>query len=501
MVKECADHGSFKDTVWSDVDMYLKAESWAVDGYGVSNPQIEATADQCPDACGLCTAHLSTTCLANIDLTNRCNLKCPVCFANANDAGYVFEPSFDEIVKMLEILRAEEPVPTPGVQFAGGEPTIHPRFLDIVRKARELGFPQIQVATNGILLAHRNGFAQEMFDAGMNTIYLQFDGLREEDYIAARGVPLLQTKIKAIEACRNTTPVPLATLLVPTIIKTINDDQVGPILDFAIENRDVVRGVNYQPVAFTGRIDQEARERERYTLSDLAIDLESQTDFLSREDFYAVPSVTAISRLVTAIHEPKMAFTTHPHCGLATFLIVDQNGKATPITRMVDVEGLLRRMWKLADDAETTMGKFILGMAKKVSSIKDEEARRDALYKRFDKYFGEFIKVDDLPGGVSLQDVLFDMTYTPEKDPLAKFAWSTCFIGGMHFQDNYNYDIDRVMRCVIHYATPDGRIIPFCAYNGGPTYREEVEKKFSIPLEEWRARHADKEDYFQGDSD
>jgi len=499
MVKECAEHGEFKDVVWSDVDLYLKAEEWAVDGHGVDNPQLDGTADQCPSVCGLCPAHLSSTCLANVDLTNRCNLKCPVCFANANAAGYVFEPTFDQIVDMLKLLRAQKPVPTPGVQFAGGEPTIYPRFLDVVRKARELGFPQIQVATNGILMAHRKGFTQDMLDAGMHTIYLQFDGLREADYIAARGVPLLQTKFKAIESARNTTPKPLATLLVPTIIKTINDDQVGPILNYAIENRDVVRGVNYQPVAFTGRIDQDARERERYTLADLAIGLEEQTDFLTRDDFYAVPSVTAISRLVTAIHEPKMAFTTHPHCGLATFLIIDENGRATPITKMVDVDGLLRRMWKLADDAETTMGKFVLGIAKKVSGIKDEEARKEALLNKFDKYFGEFFKVDDMPGGVSLHDVLFDMTYQADKDPLAEFTWSTCFVGAMHFQDNYNYDIERVMRCVIHYTTPDGRIIPFCAYNGGPTYREEVEKKFSISLEEWRARNAGKEEYFQGD--
>ncbi len=499
MEKECPDHGAFRDVIWSDARMYLRAEEWAVDGYGVTNPQLDAPPERCPDACGLCTAHLSTTNLANLDLTNRCNLKCPVCFANANAAGYVFEPTFDEVVSMMKVLRAQRPVPTPAIQFAGGEPTIYPRFLDVVRKARELGFAQIQVATNGILLAHRKGFAQELVDAGMHTVYLQFDGLRESDYIAARGVKLLETKKKAVEACRGTKPRPLAMLFVPTVIRTVNDDQVGPILRYAIENRDVVRGVNYQPGAFTGRIDEEARERQRYTLSDLAMDLDKQTGFIAREDMYPVPSVTAISRLITAIHEPKMAFTSHPHCGLATFLVIDEKGNPTPITRMVDVDGLLREMWRLADRAETTIGQFMIGIHKRFSRIKDDEERREALLRKFDEYFGEYIKDPDLPGGVSLHEVLADITFNPEKDPLSRFTWSTMFVGGMHFQDSYNYDIDRVMRCVIHYVVPDGRVIPFCAYNSGPTYRTEVEKKHSVPLEEWRRRNAGKEKYYAGD--
>src|SRR5512136_3069001 len=111
MEKTCPKHGAFKDTVWSDAEMYLRAEKWAKDGVGVINPAIP-NAKLCPFDCGLCDLHLSHTGLANVDLTNRCNLKCPICFANANSAGYVFEPDFDTVVKMLKLLRSERPVPT-----------------------------------------------------------------------------------------------------------------------------------------------------------------------------------------------------------------------------------------------------------------------------------------------------------------------------------------------------------------------------------------------------
>ena len=275
MKKTCEKHGDFEDVYWSDIDMYLKAEQWAFDGKGVDNPKI-TDATVCPYECGLCNLHLSHTCLALVDLTNRCNLQCPICFANANAAGYVYEPSLDEIVRMMENLRAERPVPCKAVQFAGGEPTIYPQFFEAIEKARELGFAQIQVATNGLKMVDFD-FCQKMKDVGMNTIYLQFDGLREEDYITTRGRKLLDLKLKVIENSKKVKPKPLSTVLVPTIVKTINDDQVGEIVKFAVKHAEVIRGVNFQPVAFTGRIDKKQLEQQRYTIPDLVTDLEKQT--------------------------------------------------------------------------------------------------------------------------------------------------------------------------------------------------------------------------------
>jgi len=491
MEKDCPDHGHFKDTVWSDVEMYLRAEEWAFDGIGVENPKY-TDVKQCPEKCGLCNLHLSHTNLANVDLTNRCNLKCPICFANANQAGYVFEPSFEQVTYMLETLRAEKPVPTHAIQFAGGEPTIYPRFFDAISKARELGFSQVQVATNGIKLADEDGiFCRKMREAGMHTIYLQFDGLREIDYERARGSgKLLHTKMKAIENCRKTDHMPV--VLVPTIVNGLNDDQVGPITDFAVENSDTVRAVNFQPVAFTGRITQEEREQGRYTLPDLVHGLSEQTDYLEPADFYPIPVVSPLSRLVSLVQgEPIITFTPHAHCGLSAYLYVD-NGKAIPITRFVDVDGLFKKILKLGDRADTFIGKIALSASRKKNAKRSDEEKTRQLMKQFNKHFAEYFDTRNAPESFDIPGLITNMVAGGHKDQVGDFTWKTVMVGGMHFQDLYNYDIERVRRCVVHYATPDGRIIPFCAYNGGPTYREEVEKKFAIPLDEWRKRHGGK---------
>ncbi len=483
MRKECEEHGHFESVYWSDVDMYKKAEKWAVDGVGVDNPSFEGNTS-CPDSCGLCDIHKSHTCLANIDLTNRCNLNCPICFANANQQGYVYQPSFEQIVSMLKTLRDEKPVPTTAVQFSGGEPTVHPDFFKIIKKASDMGFSQIQVATNGIKFAKDEDYAKKCVEAGLHTVYLQFDGLKKENYVQTRGKDLLDVKKKVIENCRKTEPRPLATVLVPTIVNTINDDQVGEILEFAIKNRDVVRGINYQPVAFTGRISKEEREKQRYTLPDLAIDLQEQTGHLSKEDFYPVPFVTPITKLVSVIKdEPHIAFTSHPHCGLASYLVIGDDGEVRPITDFLDVEGLMAEMNEKAEEWDSFMKKTAIKVG---SKLKSEEGKRKSMVKNFKKHFGDYLKDEELPGGFTIPQIMEDVISKGDKKAVGKFAWRTMFVGGMHFQDDYNYDLERLKRCVIHYATPDGRIIPFCAYNGGPTYREEVEKKFSVPLEEWR---------------
>jgi uncharacterized radical SAM superfamily Fe-S cluster-containing enzyme len=470
MEKTCPEHGDFSDVIWSDVEMYLRAEKFAFDGMGVENPFIK-DAKVCPYDCGLCNLHLSHTSLANLDLTNRCNMKCPICFANANAAGYVYEPDYEEVVKMMQNLRDERPVPCPAIQFSGGEPTIYPRFIDAIKKAKEMGFAQIQVATNGIVFAHDFETLKAAAEAGMNTIYLQFDGLREDIYMISRGRKMLDIKMKVVENVRKMEKAP-SIVLVPTMVRGVNDDQIGPIFNFALENSDVIRGINFQPVAFTGRINKDELAKQRYTLTDLATDLEKQTDGqIKRSDWYPVPTVVPISTLTTAVlDEPKVTFTTHPHCGLATYLFVQDKDHVVPLTRFVDVEPLFKELFELSKKAERSRIKLPSKM-KAFSLLK--------------KYLDE----DKMPEGLdtmSFLRLLSSVMGDQSKESLAKFSWKMMFVGGMHFQDLYNYDIERVKRCAIHYAVPDGRIIPFCAYNGGPTFRDEVEKKFSVPIEEWR---------------
>ncbi|HUK87723.1 MAG TPA: radical SAM protein, partial [Terriglobales bacterium] len=186
MEKTCPEHGYFRDLYYSDVKLYLKCEQWQFgDGRGLMNPAVPE-APACPADCGLCSLHTSHTGLANLDLTNRCNLTCPICFANANTSGTLYEPSLEQVRAMLQALREEKPVAGRIVQFSGGEPTLYPQFFAACSAARDLGFSHVQAATNGILLADPE-FARQAKQAGLTTLYLQFDGLSDDIYLRTRG--------------------------------------------------------------------------------------------------------------------------------------------------------------------------------------------------------------------------------------------------------------------------------------------------------------------------
>lgn len=217
--------------------------------------------------------HHSHTALANVDLTNRCDMTCPVCFANANAAGYVCEPDLVDVRRMLQDLCDMKPVPAKVVQFAGGEPTIHPQFFKICEMAKEMGFWHIQVASNGKNLSNYE-FAKKAKDAGLHTVYLQFDGVTDDVQFKTRAEKIMDTKRKVVENARK---VGLRVVLVPVLVKGVNDHQVGDIIRFAVQNVDVVVGISFQPVCFTGRINERNRMEKRYTMTHLAMDVEKQT--------------------------------------------------------------------------------------------------------------------------------------------------------------------------------------------------------------------------------
>jgi len=483
MEKTCPEHGFIRDLVYSEVDLYKKAERWTYeDGDGILNPQVTG-AKVCPDDCGICDLHVSHAALANIDLTNRCNLRCPICFANANVQGYVYEPTYEQVLGMLTMLRNVKPVFPPAVQFSGGEPTIHPRFLDILKAARSLGFSHHQIASNGIRIAKDLGFARQCQESGLYTVYLQFDGTGDEVYRKTRGLlGLWDLKVKAVENAREAG---LRIVLVPTIIKTINDDQVGNILQFAIDNSDVISGISYQPVAFTGRIATEDRERQRYTLSDLARDIENQTGYLKAlEDWYPLSVTSPFSKLLSAIWKYEvMKITSHADCGIGSYIFVNAKTKSvTPITKVLDIEGFTMDLNKL--------------VKQRIANIRSLTAlNAQHLLK---KHFREEEAKDGFTPQICLE--LFQGVVDKEAQRRVDliYNWNMLLVGGMHFQDAYNYNIDRVKRCAIHYAAPNGKIYPFCTYNSGPVYREKIERQFSIPLEDWRRRnrHLEESDYF-----
>jgi uncharacterized radical SAM superfamily Fe-S cluster-containing enzyme len=469
MEKRCLEHGEFRDIVYSDAKLYLKMEEWSFgDNRGLENPAV-TTASKCPDDCGLCNLHTSHTGLANVDLTNRCNLTCPVCFANANAAGYLYEPDFETVRKMLQALRDQKPVAGRIVQFSGGEPTIYPRFLDVLRMAKEMGFSHLQAATNGLKFTDPE-FAYQCKEAGLHTLYLQFDGVCDDIYRRTRGESLWEKKLRCIENVRDAG---LKIVFVPTIVKGLNDHQIGDILRLALEYIDCTSGISFQPVSFTGRIARHELESKRFTLSDFAHAVEQQTGIAkAHEDWFPLSCVTPFSKLISALRgDETTTLSCHPHCSLGTYLFVDQNRKAKPVTQFIDVGPMLQEMDALSRKA----GK-----------------RRFQFYTKFEAWnsLRKFFHEDKAPEGLTFNKFLqtlqgmTDKKYGRGESEKSGFTYKTLMVAGMHFMDSYNYDVERVQRCVIHYAAPNGLIYPFCAYNSGPVYRERIEREFSVPFEE-----------------
>jgi uncharacterized radical SAM superfamily Fe-S cluster-containing enzyme len=455
----CPVHGPSRNLYWSDARMYHRFEEYDTVGNGVANPQNIVAKDNCPGDCGLCSNHHSQTLLANIDLTNRCNLNCDFCFANARACGFVYEPDFSDIVKMLQVLRDEKPVPAPAVQFSGGEPTMREDLPEIIRKAKAMGFPQVQIATNGVRIAKEPEYAQMLKDTGLNTVYLHFDGVSHETN------PLLAINKKAVE---NMERVKLGIVLVPTIIRGRNDHELGDIIRFAVEHTKVIRGINFQPVAFTGAASEEDLQKSRITIPDVLERIETQMGgILKKDDFYPVPCVLPFSDLVEAYTgRPQVRFTAHQHCGAATYVFVQEDG-VVPVNRMVDVESFFETVEHMSETLRKggTINKYkalLEGVKEMHDSVKKGEQGNT---KDFWKMIGK---------------TLIGQNF----EALREFHWNALFIGTMHFMDKYNYDIERVQRCCIHYATPDGKLIPFCTYNSGPVYREQVWKKFAKKPEE-----------------
>ncbi|MDR3102773.1 MAG: radical SAM protein [Methanocalculaceae archaeon] len=455
----CPDHGKIKSLYWSDAEMYYRFEQYDREGRGVYNPSCD-TPGECTQRCGLCAHHKSGTLLANIDVTNRCNLKCEFCFANAHACGYVYEPTFNEIVSMFQLLRSEEPVPCPAVQLAGGEPTLRDDLIEIIKKAKELGFSQVQVASNGVKFAQDPEFAKQLRDAGLSTVYLHFDGVTGDTNSL-----LEKTSLPAIENCRKTG---LGIVLVPTIINGKNDHEIGAIIKFAAKNIDVIRGINFQPVAFTGAAKNDDIERERVTVPDLTKRIETQTNgALRQSDFYPVPSMMTICDLIEAYTgKAQVMFCAHPHCGAATYGFVNEKGDLVPINRFIDVDKFLSEVARMTEKFRSAgkTGKY-LAMVTSINNMR----------KIIEKGEIDGIKMD-------MNKMIYDALIKHDYSSIGQFHKNALFIGMMHFMDSFNYDTDRVERCCIHYATPDGRLIPFCTYNSGPVYREQVWKKYAKPM-------------------
>ena len=412
MEKTCNVHGRFKALLLSDAQWYLNSVKFNKPG---SIPlQFNSKArDGCPTDCGICPNHQQHTCLGILEVTQRCNLSCPQCFAASAKNGA--DLTLAEATQRVDNLaRCEGRIEV--LQISGGEPTIHPQLMDIIQMAKSRDVQSVMVNTNGIRLAHDPDLVARMAEIQPSkpSIYLQFDGFDDAFYEEFRGKALLDTKLKAIE---DLSEYGFKIALVVTLIQGKNDDQIGKICEFAIKHKHI-RAVNFQPVFYEGRIASEFDPMNRLTLTDVFREAEEQTDDLLRKsDFIPVPC-------------------PFPSCSGLTY-VYHENGETTPITRLIDVEDYLdfiknRTMLHLSED--------VFGALKSLFSFSVEG--------------GSLAMVESFctACGITL----------PRIDTIAE---RITMIGAMSFMDRYTFDWKRAMKCCIHELAAKDRIIPFCVYN------------------------------------
>jgi uncharacterized radical SAM superfamily Fe-S cluster-containing enzyme len=461
--KTCSEHGRFEDVYWGDAELF----KWFYDnwynaryvGTGLENPHTK-TVQGCPFDCGICPQHKTPTILGIIDVTNRCNMACPICFAYVGATNYVYEPSYGQIVDMMHLLRNNSPWACNALQFSGGEPTLRNDLPNLIREAQKLGITHVEVNTNGIRIADDIDYFKKMLDAGLSTVYLQFDGLREEIYRKTRGrTDMIPIKLKAIENAR---AIGLDSIvLVVTLAKGVNDKDLGEIVDFAIKNHDVVRCINIQPVSMAGKARKEEMRKMRITIPDTINEIEKQTEgAVGRFDWRPVNWPVPISKGMGVIkNKIYPEFTMNPMCGAATFLVVEKDGSAKPVTQYVDVDKFAEVFWDV----------YYSGVKGKKTMAKMKMLKLLPMAK------SGFVR------GL-IRNVITKGSY----EALGQLMRRIVMIGIMHFQDVWNLDLDRVQRCAIHYVTPDNKIRSFCTYNS--IHREKVEKQFAVPISDWTER-------------
>lgn len=386
--KSCPVHGGFRVPVWNgkmDWDRWLLG----------TPPLTDGSALRCPADCGICAEHEIGTCCALLEVTNRCNLRCRFCFADGGKDDN--DPSLDELKEAVrDIVRQCGKVL---LQLSGGEPTLRGDLPELVRFAKEAGCSYVQLNTNGIRLAQDPAYAEALRDAGLDIVFLQFDGTRDDIYETLRGGPLLETKLEAIRVC---SALRVGVTLVPTVVKGVNDDNLGELIALAASLAPGVRGVHFQPVSYFGRYPENPGDGDRYTLDQLMADISEQAGI--------PPSSFMPSRC------------DHPLCGFHASFLIGPGGTLRPLSSIThssrsrgcerDNREYVARHWRRAP----------------------EEAA---------------------PAGCFSDEMDFD-TF------LYRLRHQSLTLSAMAFQDAVNLNLERLYRCSLH-VYDNGKIKPFCA--------------------------------------
>lgn len=415
LLKYCAEHGERRDLLEEDAEYHLRKRRY--DKPGTPMKTQTPVAKGCPFDCGICPQHDQHACIGLIEITTACNLRCPLCYADAGEGTFL---PLATIGAMMDFFQETEGGRAEILQISGGEPTLHPDIIAILRMARDKRFKYVMLNTNGLRLAGDEAFAAELgqFTGGFE-VYLQFDGFKESTSLRLRGASLLETKKKAIA---NLAKHAVPTTLVSTIAAGINDDEVGRIFSFGLA-QPYVRGINFQPAAFFGRVEP-AIAADRITLSGVLRRLEDQTSGMLRlSDFIPLPC-----------NVERVAIT---------YLYRSAKGGFLPVTRDARIQDYLQ----LIDNTFVYTIEDVLKNAG--ASIRDIQTTCDCF--KFLNDFRHIVPVN-----------FFMKSKEKKKEYIDQ---NTFRVSVSSFLDAYNFDMKSMQKECVHVITADLRKIPFSAYN------------------------------------
>jgi tetraether lipid synthase len=433
MLKHCPTHGSERVLISDDVDYYRQCREVYIKPPEMPRRRNTPLHYGCPYDCGLCPDHEQHSCLTLIEVTDACNLRCPICYANSGPERQTHR-SLEVIESMLDAVVANEGEPDI-VQISGGEPTIHPDFFAILDAAKRRPIRHLMVNTNGVRIARDQAFAEKLATyKPFFEIYLQFDSLQSKPLEIIRGADLRDIRMKALERLN---ALDISTSLVVTLQRGVNDNEIGEIIDFALKQR-CVRGVTLQPVQVAGRVDGYEDAANRLTLSEVRRKILEQSDVFAPEDLIPVPC--------------------HPD-SLCMGYAFKGGDKVIPLTSLVGTDALLNG-------------------AKNTIMFEKESAVQGAFIRLFSTALGSETqpsRLKDLLCCIPKAIVPGDVTYGNIFRLLI-----------VEFIDAQSFDLRSVKKTCIHIAHPDGRLIPFDTYN--MFYRDELESTRLAPLREWATR-------------
>jgi 7,8-dihydro-6-hydroxymethylpterin dimethyltransferase len=417
----CPEHGPFEAVVYGDAERYYEIQRFDKPGEEPLERQTE-TVGGCPHDCGICPEHAQHTCLGIIEVNTACNLDCPICFADSGTGPqeHGFSLSLEQVESMLDAFVRAEGEPE-AVQLSGGEPSIHPEILEMLRAAKDREIPLVMLNTNGIRLARDPRFASALAELGVH-VYLQFDGLREETQLAIRGRDLTEEKLRALDRCAEAG---VSVSLAAAVERGVNEGEVGEIVRFGIDH-PAVTGVFFQPVTHSGRFRPESDPLDKLTNSDVIDAICGQLpEWFRADDFVPVPCCS-------------------PTCRSATFALYDGED-LVPLPRLVEVENYLDYVTNRAvPDPEVRLALEGLWSAKAAGGTEPAADRLECI-----------------------------ACATAMPAELREVAARGFMIVTQDFQDPYTLDVEKLRKCCVAEIVPDGRLIPFCAYNS-VGYREQV---------------------------